>query len=103
MTDSGLVNPERVQLIMQDLGEMEDEIFKERQSRELSFRARNKANKRRANFQNFLFPPEAKTLARGLYSLTISNWDGDVKVIQLRRKMSQFKRWIAAYVDQVSK
>ena len=51
---------------------------------------------RRANFQNFLFPPEAKTLARGLYSLTISNWDGVVKVIQLRRKMFQFKRWIAA-------
>ena len=53
LTDSGLVNPERVQLIMQDLGEMEDEIFKERQSRELSFRARNKANKRRGrDFQN---------------------------------------------------
>merc|ERR1719211_921982 len=52
LTDSGLVNPERVQLIMQDLGEMEDDIFKDRQSRELQFRARNKANKRRRDFQN---------------------------------------------------
>ena len=47
LTDSGLVNPERVQLIMQDLGEMEDDIFKDRQNRELEFRARNKAKKRR--------------------------------------------------------
>ena len=47
LTDSGLVNPERVQLIMQDLGEMEDEIFKNRQARELEWRAREKAKKRR--------------------------------------------------------
>ena len=53
LTDSGLVNPERVQLIMQDLGEMEDGIFKERQQKELGFRARNKAKKRREqNYQN---------------------------------------------------
>ena len=53
LTDSGLVNPERVQLIMQDLGEMEDEIFKDRQSRELEFRRRNKQKKRREqDFQN---------------------------------------------------
>ena len=63
LTDSGMVNPERVQLIMQvflicceniwetndiqmrqDLGEMEDAIFKERQERELGFRAREKVN-----------------------------------------------------------
>jgi len=47
LTDSGMVNPERVQLIMQDLGEMEDTIFKERQRRELDFRAKAKARKRR--------------------------------------------------------
>ena len=51
------MNPERVQLIMQDLGEMEDDIFKDRQARELEFRARAKAKKRRealhtAGFQN---------------------------------------------------
>ena len=38
---------------MQDLGEMEDEIFKDRQARELEFRARNKAKKRREQgYQN---------------------------------------------------
>ena len=40
------MNPERVQLIMQDLGEMEDGIFKDRQNRELEFRRRNKQKKR---------------------------------------------------------
>merc|ERR1740129_2018830 len=47
LTDSGLVNPERVQLIMQELGTMEDSIFKDRQRRELDFRASDKAKKRR--------------------------------------------------------
>ena len=46
LTNSGRVNLQRVQLIMQDLGRMEDEIFKSRQRRELSFRARNKAQRR---------------------------------------------------------
>ncbi|KAF0307470.1 5'-3' exoribonuclease 2 [Amphibalanus amphitrite] len=46
LTNSGRVNLQRVQLIMQDLGQMEDEIFKSRQRRELSFRARNKAQRR---------------------------------------------------------
>ena len=38
---------------MQDLGEMEDGIFKDRQNRELEFRRRNKQKKRREQeFQN---------------------------------------------------
>merc|ERR1719400_2984712 len=53
LTDSGMVNPERVQLIMQDLGLMEDSIFKDRQERELGFRAREKAKKRRAQQHSF--------------------------------------------------
>ena len=47
MTNSGLVNPARVQMIMQDLGKAEDSIFKERQRNEISFKARMKAKKRR--------------------------------------------------------
>lgn len=46
MTDSGEVNLDRVQMILRDLGFAEDEIFRQRQQRELSFRARDKANKR---------------------------------------------------------
>ena len=33
-------------MIMEDLGHMEDRIFKDRQNRELQFRARNKAKRR---------------------------------------------------------
>lgn len=46
------MNPNRVQLIMSELGKMEDNIFKERQSRELSFRARNKANRKRNKMES---------------------------------------------------
>lgn len=46
LTDSGEVNLDRVQMILRDLGFAEDEIFRQRQKRELNFRARDKANKR---------------------------------------------------------
>lgn len=38
---------DRVQLIMADLGEMEDEIFKKRQQTEMFFKERDKQKKRR--------------------------------------------------------
>ncbi|KAG8199118.1 hypothetical protein JTE90_016255 [Oedothorax gibbosus] len=47
VTDSGSVELSRVQLIMTDLGEVEDEIFKRRQESELAFRRRNKDRKKR--------------------------------------------------------
>ncbi|XP_012232131.1 5'-3' exoribonuclease 2 homolog isoform X1 [Linepithema humile] len=47
LTDSGDVNLDRVQLIMSDLGDMEDEIFKKRQQNELAFKQREKDKKRR--------------------------------------------------------
>lgn len=52
ITDSGDVNLERVQVIMTELGHMEDEIFKRRHQNELNFKARDKAKKRqqRPNF-----------------------------------------------------
>lgn len=51
LTDSGRVNLKRVQLIMLDLGEVEDEIFKQRQQNELSFRARMKDKKKRMRLE----------------------------------------------------
>ena len=51
MTDSGIVNPARVQMIMQELGKSEDSIFKDRQKNEISFKARMKNNKRRRERQ----------------------------------------------------
>ncbi|XP_060564617.1 5'-3' exoribonuclease 2-like isoform X3 [Ruditapes philippinarum] len=47
LTDSGVVALERVQLIMQELGEVEDEIFKKRRDDEMNFRRRNKEKRRR--------------------------------------------------------
>lgn len=47
LTDSGDVNLDRVQLIMSDLGDVEDEIFKKRQENELAFKQREKDKKRR--------------------------------------------------------
>lgn len=47
LTDSGDVNLDRVQLIMSDLGDVEDEIFKKRQQNELAFKQREKDKKKR--------------------------------------------------------
>lgn len=52
LTDSGDVNLERVQLIMLELGKVEDEIFKKRQQNELAFKAREKAKRRRSDGYN---------------------------------------------------
>ncbi|XP_052269365.1 5'-3' exoribonuclease 2-like isoform X3 [Dreissena polymorpha] len=47
LTDSGVVSLERVQLIMQDLGEVEDEIFKKRRTDDMEFKRRNKERRRK--------------------------------------------------------
>lgn len=47
LTDSGRVDLKRVQLIMTDLGDVEDEIFKKRQANEIAFRERQKERKKR--------------------------------------------------------
>ncbi|XP_015439887.1 PREDICTED: 5'-3' exoribonuclease 2 homolog [Dufourea novaeangliae] len=47
LTDSGDVNLDRVQLIMSDLGDVEDEIFKKRQQNEIAFKQREKVKKAR--------------------------------------------------------
>ncbi|KAL6261185.1 hypothetical protein P5V15_008709 [Pogonomyrmex californicus] len=48
LTDSGDVNLDRVQLIMSDLGDVEDEIFKKRQQNELAYKQREKEKKKRS-------------------------------------------------------
>lgn len=52
LTDSGIPDLNRVQMILSDLGEVEDEIFKSRQENELKFQARMKAKKRRESDAN---------------------------------------------------
>ncbi|KAH8305480.1 hypothetical protein KR018_010062 [Drosophila ironensis] len=52
LTNSGDVNLDRVQLIMTDLGNAEDQIFKNRQRRDLQFKARDKARRRQERQQD---------------------------------------------------
>ncbi|XP_076268478.1 5'-3' exoribonuclease 2 Rat1 isoform X2 [Rhynchophorus ferrugineus] len=52
LTNSGDVNLESVQMIMLELGKVEDEIFKNRQQKELQFKAREKAKRRRNDGYN---------------------------------------------------
>ncbi|KAH8393599.1 5'-3' exoribonuclease 2 homolog [Drosophila serrata] len=52
LTDSGDVNLDRVQLIMTDLGNAEDQIFKNRQRREQQFKARDKMRRRQERNQD---------------------------------------------------
>lgn len=47
LTDNGIAKLERVQMIMSELGIMEDQIFKKRQQTEEMFRARDKAKRKR--------------------------------------------------------
>lgn len=53
ITDSGDVKLERVQVIMTELGHMEDEIFKRRHQNEINFKAREKVKKRQQQRVNF--------------------------------------------------
>ncbi|KAJ8723637.1 hypothetical protein PYW07_007617 [Mythimna separata] len=53
ITDSGDVKLERVQVIMTELGHMEDEIFKRRHQNEISFKAKDRARKRQQQRINF--------------------------------------------------
>lgn len=79
LTCSGEVNLERVQMILKDLGLVEDEIFSQRQKREVQFRQRDKMNKRRRtgdgpNFNNLHNSQFAPTpLGRGVQPNAIQN------------------------------
>ena len=56
VTNSGLVNMMRVQLIMTDLGQVEDEIFRQRQSREQEYKRREKERKKREKSLSSIAP-----------------------------------------------
>lgn len=79
LTNSGEVNLERVQMILHDLGLVEDEIFAQRQKREIQFRQRDKMNKKRKgndaprfdHLHNSQFAPTP--LGKGVKPNTIQN------------------------------
>jgi len=49
LTDNGSVNTKRVEMIMEELGKVEDEIFRTRQEREERFKANQKRRKQQEN------------------------------------------------------
>ncbi|XP_014676805.1 PREDICTED: 5'-3' exoribonuclease 2-like [Priapulus caudatus] len=51
ITDSGSVSQERIQMILSELGEMEDLTFQQRQLKELEFRRRDKDKKKRMRME----------------------------------------------------
>lgn len=78
LTDSGDVALERVEMIMRDLGHVEDEIFRDRQKTEERFKARNKRMKlekqKRPNFEHMHNSQFAPTpLGRGINPSAIVN------------------------------
>ncbi|XP_055377529.1 5'-3' exoribonuclease 2 homolog [Condylostylus longicornis] len=100
LTDSGEVNLNRVQLIMDDLGSVEDTIFRERQRREENFKAREKAKKRRmesqvpnfANMHNSQFAPTP--LGKGITPAPIQN---------ARQEAANFRRMDMVETSQYNK
>ncbi|XP_033735446.1 5'-3' exoribonuclease 2-like [Pecten maximus] len=48
LTENGVLDLSRVQLVLSELGEVEDEIFKSRRSKEMYFKQRDRENKLRA-------------------------------------------------------
>ncbi|XP_055680069.1 5'-3' exoribonuclease 2 homolog isoform X1 [Lutzomyia longipalpis] len=77
LTDSGDVNLKRVEMIMQDLGMVEDQIFKTRQSKEQMYKMREKQKRMQQKAPNFeqihkgQFAPTA--LGRGIQPAAIQN------------------------------
>jgi 5'-3' exoribonuclease 2 len=60
LTKDGSVNMSRVQFVLQELGEVEDEIFKRRQENEIRFKERRKRQKRmQQNIDSVWLRPEA--------------------------------------------
>lgn len=76
LTKDGIVNFQRVQYVLHDLGEVEDEIFKRRQENELRFRERRKRQKReQRNLDSVWLRPEA--VARGQRPTVFDNTRGE--------------------------
>ena len=88
LTKSGLVNPNRVQMIMEQLGRVEDAIFKERQSRELRFKAMNKARRRQDQLESEQAPAY---LTKGQFAPHVSCFFISIRIM-LTQKMVALHR-----------
>lgn len=104
LTKSGEVNLERVQMILRDLGTVEDDIFTQRQKREIQFRERNKANKKRKpdapNFQNMHNSQFAPTqLGKGIKPQAIQNIRNEIANIRRQDLQNEQKSDLEKFLE----
>lgn len=88
LTDSGEVALDRVEMIMTDLGFMEDNIFKERQRSELRFRDNQK--RRKAQEKEREQRPDFKALMNSQFAPTALG-DTPVTLQNVRQEMANFR------------
>ncbi|XP_017151796.1 5'-3' exoribonuclease 2 homolog [Drosophila miranda] len=88
LTDSGDVNLDRVQLIMTDLGNAEDQIFKSRQRREQQFKAREKQRQRQDHsaLDQSVFGPTAVGGGRNGQPSSIANYKQEAAALRTGQK-----------------
>ncbi|XP_017872750.1 PREDICTED: 5'-3' exoribonuclease 2 homolog isoform X2 [Drosophila arizonae] len=87
LTDSGEVNLDRVQLIMTDLGNVEDQIFKDRQRREQQFKARQKReNNNFKALEQSVFGPSA--VGPAAKAQIITNYKQEAASVRMGSKRS---------------
>lgn len=107
LTNSGEVNLERVQMILRDLGMVEDEIFSQRQKREIQFRERNKRdnqNKKRRtdapNFQHMHNSQFAPTqLGKGVQPKAIANIRNEIANIRRKDLQNEQKTGLEQFLE----
>jgi 5'-3' exoribonuclease 2 len=111
LTDSGDVALERVEMIMRDLGEVEDEIFRDRQKNEERMKERNKRTKlerqQRPNFEMINKTQFAPTpLGKGIMPTAVVNAKEDILKISkmamhTSANSSQTQRGVKRKADEV--
>uniref|UniRef100_A0A0K0FXX6 5'-3' exoribonuclease n=1 Tax=Strongyloides venezuelensis TaxID=75913 RepID=A0A0K0FXX6_STRVS len=95
LTDNGEVNMQRISMILAELGDSEDEIFKRRQENEQKFKERNKAMKRRHINSNKASAFVAPNVHGGLITPVpvenahLNNFGGETKIKAYMARVQQ--------------
>lgn len=100
LTCDGVVNIDRVKMIMHELGKVEDQIFRERQLRELKFKESQKQRKRRAKeAAEMLMPYNASLIAPQPISSQNLNKSGE----EIRKMAADDRKQMQLAAEQAQK
>uniref|UniRef100_A0AC35U6U7 5'-3' exoribonuclease n=1 Tax=Rhabditophanes sp. KR3021 TaxID=114890 RepID=A0AC35U6U7_9BILA len=80
LTDNGEINMERMALILEELGNEEDEIFRKRRINEERFRARNKAMKRKRAPERKVTNEDSLIAPVPLHRAHLNNYGSETKI-----------------------